>query len=178
MSDPNEPTEPSEATGPTGPTDASAASDQGAGRDLPEVGSVGEEAAKLFGALTDWARDSGAGDPDAGSGAGAGLAQGLGALADQAAATFADLNAHVATGAPECTYCPVCRTVHIVRGATPEVKAHLATAASSFLQAMAGVLASVAPPPAAHSQEFERIDLEDDGFDGDGFDDFDEGDDR
>jgi hypothetical protein len=78
------------------------------GPDEP-VGSVADEAAKLFGALSDWARDA---------------------------------NDHVATGAEECTYCPICRTVHAVRLASPEVRTHLAVAAANLMQAAAGILAA------------------------------------
>ena len=46
--------------------------------DGQDIGSVAEEAAKLFGALSGWAREHGSEE-------------------------------HIATGAPECTYCPVCR---------------------------------------------------------------------
>jgi hypothetical protein len=117
----------------------------------PEVGSVGEEAAKLLGALSEWARDHGS---DVG--------QGLGGLASHAATTLQDVNDHIATGSAECTYCPICRTVHVVRQSSPEVRAHLAQAASSLLKAAAGVLATV-PPPAASGRApgVERIDLDD-----------------
>lgn len=129
-------------------------------QDPHEVGSVGEEAAKLLGALGEWAKDSG-GD------VGAGLGATLGGLGGLAAGAMHDLNEHIATGAPECTYCPVCRTVHVIRETSPEVKAHLASAASSFLQAVAGVLATL-PPPGAGGQTtgtaggFEKIDLDGD----------------
>jgi len=123
----------------------------------PEVGSVGDEAAKLLGVLGEWARDSGGG---------AGLGQSLGGLAGHAADTLREVDQHVATGAPECAYCPLCRTVHVVRSASPEVRAHLATAASSLLQAVAGVLASLPQTGAgrdgAPGAEFERIDLDGD----------------
>jgi len=120
------------------------------GRD--HVGSVSEEALKLFGALSDWARDHG---PD--------LGQGLSGLADQAAASVHDVNEHLATGAPECTYCPICRAVHVVRQTSPEVRAHLAVAASSLLQAAAGLLATAVPDDArGRAGGVERIDLDDD----------------
>ena len=111
-----------------------------------DVGSVAEEAAKLLGALTGWAKD-----------------------------TAHDVNhaagEHLATGAPECTYCPICRTVHVVRQTSPEVRAHLASAAASLMQAAAGILATAVPDgagggragPAAGRGAVERIDLDDDG---------------
>ena len=122
--------------------------DDPGGRD--PVGSVSEEALKLFGALSDWARDHGSD-----------LGQGLSGLADQAAASVRDVDEHLATGAPECTYCPICRTVHAVRQTSPEVRAHLAVAASSLLQAAAGILAAAAPGDARARGGVERIDLDD-----------------
>jgi hypothetical protein len=97
------------------------------------VGSVGEEAAKLFGALADWAGDH-----------------------------AREVNEHLATGDAECLYCPICRTVHAVRQASPEVRAQLAGAASTFLQAAAGLLSAAGQtePP---SSRVEHIDLDDEG---------------
>jgi hypothetical protein len=129
-------------------------SEQGSGADGPdEIGSVAEEATKLLGAVADWARDHG-------SDLGAGVA----ALAEQAAASAHEINAHMATDDPECRYCPVCRTVHAVRSTSPEVRAQLATAASSFLQAAAAMLAGSGGH--AGGRPVERIDLDDD-LDGD-----------
>ncbi len=113
--------------------------------DHEQVGSVAEEAVKLFGALSGWAREHG---------------EGLSSFAD-------DLHGHVvggvaggmATGAPECTWCPVCRTVAAVRQTSPEVRAHLTTAASSLLLALSGMMAT--RPPASDGR-VERIDLDDD----------------
>lgn len=116
-----------------------------------DVGSVGEEAAKLLGALADWARDQGS---DVG--------QGLGGLASQAAATLHDVNEHIATGSAECTYCPICRTVHAVRQTSPEVRAHLTSAATSLLNAAAGFLATLPQPDQpGRSPGVEHIDLDD-----------------
>jgi hypothetical protein len=129
-------------------------SEQGSGADGPdEIGSVAEEATKLLGAVADWARDHG-------SDLGAGVA----ALAEQAAASAHEINAHIATDDPECRYCPVCRTVHAVRSTSPEVRAQLTTAASSFLQAAAAMLAGSGGH--AGGRPVERIDLDDD-LDGD-----------
>ena len=88
------------------------------------VGSVGEEAVKLFGALADWAGEH-----------------------------ASDVDDHLATGAAECLYCPVCRTVDAVRSASPELKAQLTTAASSLLQAAAGLLAAAGQPGQPEQQE-------------------------
>ena len=98
------------------------------------VGSVGEEAAKLLHALQDWAGSSGGEYADATASAAAG-----------AAATWQRLNEHVATGGPECRYCPVCQVIAAVRQTSPEVRAHLTSAASSLLQAAAGLLATQVP---------------------------------
>lgn len=109
------------------------------------IGGVGDEAVKLFGALADWARDHGA---DLGPQVGHGLS---------------GLAAHVDTGATECSWCPVCRTVHVIRQASPEVRDHLAVAAASLMQAAAGVLAAVSHgAESKRSNGVERIDLDGD----------------
>ena len=76
----------------------------GPGGPQEPVGSVGEEAAKLLGALSEWAKDQG--DDYAGTAA-------------DAAGTFAhavqDVSAHIATGGEDCRYCPVCQVIHVVR---------------------------------------------------------------
>ncbi|TIC88678.1 hypothetical protein E8D34_03110 [Nocardioides sp. GY 10113] len=130
--------------------------------DAEEVGSVAEEAAKLFGAFADLAREHGAG------GLGEGLGEGLGAMAGQAASFAREVNDHLATDAAECRYCPVCRAVHVVRETSPEVRAHLASAASSLLQAAAGLLDQAVSSagegsgdPHPRGPEVERIDLGD-----------------
>lgn len=116
------------------------------------VGSLGEEAAKLLGAVSEWAREQGTD-----------LGEGVAAMAGQAAAVARELDGHIATGDPECRYCPVCRSVHVVRHASPEVRAHLATAATSFMQAAVGMLAAATPAdPGRHdrSSSVEHIDLD------------------
>jgi len=121
------------------------------GQDPAGIGSVGEEAAKLLGAISEWARDQGS---EAG--------HGLGGLAGQAAASMQGMSEHIATGSAECTYCPICRTVHAIRETSPEVRTHLATAASSFLQAAAHLLATQVPNDSGRATNVERIDLDDD----------------
>ncbi|MEO5653004.1 MAG: hypothetical protein ABIN79_01335 [Marmoricola sp.] len=112
------------------------------------VGSVGEEAAKLFGALSDWAREQGG--EYAGSASGA-----AGAFAD----AVKDVKDHVATESEDCRYCPVCQVIHVVRQTSPEVRTHLAVAASSLIQAAAGVLATHAPDRQSNAP-VEKIDLD------------------
>lgn len=120
-----------------------------------EVGSVGEEAARLLGALAGWATEHG-GD----------LGAGVSGLADHAVGAARSVDEHLATGAAECTYCPVCRAVHAVREVSPEVREHLAVAASSLVQAAAGFLVSVSKgAPPEDRGPVERIDLDDDGQD-------------
>ncbi len=119
--------------------------------DAHDVGSLGEEAAKLLGALSGWARDA-AGD----------AGDGLSGFAEQAASTAHDLNEHLATGSAECTVCPVCRTVHAVRQLSPEVKAHLTTAMASLAQAAAAIMATPGPGSGtADRTGAEHIDLDD-----------------
>ena len=72
------------------------------------VGSVAEEAAKLLGALQGWASGD-AGDPAA-----------------RAAGLLHDVNEHIATGAAECRYCPLCQVIGAVRDTSPEVKQRMA----------------------------------------------------
>jgi hypothetical protein len=109
------------------------------------VGSVAEEAAKLFGALSGWAREHGGG---------------ASAMADQFAGNVSEeLHEHLATGSPECAWCPVCRTVAAIRQTSPEVRAHLAGAASSLMLAVSAMMAT---HPPARDGTVERIDLDDD----------------
>lgn len=135
-----------------------------------QVGSVGDEAAKLIGALADWAREHGG---DLGHGVADAAASAASGAAAGAAGAAAAVDEHLATGAPECTYCPICRGVHLLRECAPEVRDHLASAAASLMQAAAGFLAAASAPPRTErtpapqrSDGVERIDL-DDGDHGD-----------
>jgi hypothetical protein len=116
--------------------------------DAPEVGSLAEEAAKLVGALSGWARDH-AGE----------ASDGLSGMAAQAASAVHGVGEHLATGSAECTVCPVCRTVHAVRQLSPEVKVHLSAAAASLAQAAAAILAT--PHRTPDRGDVEHIDLDD-----------------
>lgn len=86
----------------------------------------------------------------------------LGAFAAHAAEVAGQMNHslddHLATGAAECTYCPICRAVHIAREASPDVGVHLASAAASLMQAAASVLSAVASSGPGHGAEPSRTD--------------------
>jgi hypothetical protein len=112
---------------------------------------VGEEAAKLFTALSGWAKDQGA----QGAGSAAGAASAFGDI-------LKDVNEHIATGGEDCKYCPLCQVISAVRTTSPEVKAHLAVAASSLMHAAAGVLATQVPQDGKASP-VEKINLDDEG---------------
>jgi hypothetical protein len=116
------------------------------------VGSVGDEAAKLFAALSDLARERGS---DLGGSAAA--------AAGHVSEAIRDADAHVGHG-KDCRYCPVCQVIRVVRETSPEVKGHLAVAASSLVQAAAGVLATHVPE--SDGSSVEHIDLDDDSDDG------------
>jgi hypothetical protein len=114
----------------------------------PDVGTLGEEAAKLLGALSGWARDQ-AGE----------AGEGLSGLAAHAAGAARGIDEHLATGSAECTVCPVCRTVHAVRQLSPEVRAHLTTAVTSLAQAAAALLDTT--DQRRPSPDVEHIDVDD-----------------
>lgn len=76
------------------------------------LGSAAEEAGRLFAAVEDWARSH------------------TGGLLDGA------LGENLATGAPECTVCPLCQAVHALRKVQPETVEHLLDAAASVLAAL------------------------------------------
>lgn len=79
------------------------------------MGSAAEEAAKLFTALEDWAR------------------QKAGHLLDEE---------HVATGSPECQVCPVCQGIGVLRHVRPEAVEHLLDAVASFVAALKTAVAT------------------------------------
>jgi hypothetical protein len=134
------------AHGPGGPRGAG-----GPGGEDLSVGTLGEEATKLLQALQGWAKEGGAQY----AGAGASAAEGLSSAWEQ-------VNEHLATGGDDCRYCPVCQVISAVRRTPPDVREHLVTAATSLMQAAAGLLATDVPAPGRrHGQDpVERIDLD------------------
>lgn len=87
---------------------------------MSNVGSAAEEAAKLFAAMEDWAR------------------QKAGHLLDEE---------HVATGAPECQFCPVCQGIGVLRHVRPEAVEHFLDAAASFVAALKTAVATPEASP-------------------------------
>jgi hypothetical protein len=127
-------------------------SEHGEGTGFDEVGSIGEEAAKLLSALQDWAKDAGSEQASAAAQAANGAAEAVGGLGD-----------HIGHG-PDCRYCPICQVINVVRDTSPEVKKHLAVAAQSLLQAVQGMLATQAQDPSRPrrtAEPVQRIDLDD-----------------
>jgi hypothetical protein len=124
---------------------------QDPGRD--PVGTIAEETTKLLQALQDWARESGSD-----------YAETTASAAANAASTVHRINEHIATGGEDCRYCPLCQVISAVRSTSPEVRRHLASAATSLMHAASGVLATTVPDPGARTREtpVEKIDLSDD----------------
>lgn len=119
----------------------------------PPVGSIAEEAVNLLQALQGWGETNGAEYGAATASAAAGAARRL-----------KDVNEHVATGGADCTYCPLCQLIGAVRGTSPEVKQHLNSAATSLMQAVAGLLATPVPdqPTGRPGVHVEKIEVSDD----------------
>lgn len=105
---------------------------------MTEPSPLAEEATRLLAAVQDWL----AGAPQPG-------------------------HAHIATGAPECAWCPICRAVSLLRGDHPEVTAKLLEAGTTFLATVRAVLEAGAAPPEAdpparpRPTRLHRIDLDD-----------------
>lgn len=118
------------------------------------IGSVAEEAQKLLGVLQDWAGDSGSE-----------YAAAAAAAASSAASSLNSVNEHVAVGGSDCRYCPLCRVISAMRETRPEVKQHLASAATSLMHALAGAMATDVPDPSGRRRDassVEKIDLSND----------------
>jgi hypothetical protein len=98
-------------------------------------GTIGDEAAKLLDAVQDWARRN---------------------LGDAA-------TSHIATGAPECTWCPICQFIAVLRGDRPELTDKITEAGLAVAAALRAVL-DTAPgrPPGQPSTHVQHIDLDSD----------------
>ncbi len=133
--------------------------------DPSEVGSVGEEAARLLDAFTAALGRQPASSDSAGEGPspdpGPAPWDGLVDLAHQAVDALHGVGDQVANGAPECRWCPWCRTIHAVRQTSPEVRTHLMGAARSMLAAATVLLDQVGRDEAGRATPgVERIHLD------------------
>lgn len=97
------------------------------------VGSAAEEAARLFAAAEDWVRTRAGGHLEG-----------------------------LATGAPECTMCPICQGISAVRGVRPETVEHLLDAAASFVAALRTTVHAPAEQQPAHRPDVQHIDVRED----------------
>lgn len=87
-----------------------------------DLGSAAEEAARLFSAVEDWARER--------------------------RGVFFDAE-HLANGSASCAVCPVCQAVAALRQVRPETVEHLLDAAASMVAALRSTLtpdSNPAPP--------------------------------
>lgn len=98
----------------------------------PPVGSAAEEAARLFAAAEEWVRTRSGVHLDG-----------------------------VATGAPECSVCPVCQAISALRQVKPETVEHLLDAAASFVAALRTAVGGPTSPPAGSSRppDVQHIDI-------------------
>ena len=99
----------------------------------PPVGSAAEEAARLLAAAEEWVRNHTGGHLDG-----------------------------LATGAPECTVCPLCQGIAAVRGVRPETVEHLLDAAASFVAALKTTVTGTAGPGPARRPDVQHIDVRED----------------
>jgi len=97
-----------------------------------DIGPLSEEASRLVEALSEWAR---------------------GRVGPSAAA---------AGTSAECSLCPFCQMLSLLRHAKPETFAHLLDASAALTAALRSVVD--APPANGSSGGMERINLDDDGF--------------
>jgi hypothetical protein len=108
-----------------------------------DPGPLGEEAAKLFAAAQDWFHRT-LGDP---------------------------ATARIATGAPECAWCPLCQLVSVLRGDRPEITERLAetqAAVAGLLRALADAAGTTGAHGGQRSNgsRVQKIDLGADDWDG------------
>jgi hypothetical protein len=95
------------------------------GQPEPPAGTFAEESARLLGAFREWAAK--------------------GQQAMNGAAGQADPSSERQHGS-DCTYCPICQGVALLRGARPEVAEHLTEALSSLAAAVVALLPKDSAP--------------------------------
>jgi hypothetical protein len=90
---------------------------------------------------------------------GGGTAAGSGDVWSEATSEAEHWGDHIATGAPECRYCPVCRTIAASRTAGPDVVNHVMSAGESLFAAFRDAVTGferTRPPGAAGSARSAR----------------------
>jgi hypothetical protein len=92
-------------------------------------GTIGDEAAKLLDAVQDWVRRN--------------LGEG----------------SHIATGAPECTWCPLCQLIMVLRGDRPEISEKIADATASVVAALRTLLDAATSHTEPKAPRVQHIDL-------------------
>lgn len=97
------------------------------------VGSAAEEAARLFAAAQEWLRTRSGGHLEG-----------------------------LATGAPECTVCPLCQGIAAVRGVRPETVEHLLDAAASFVAALQTTVSAPGEHEPTRRPDVQHIDVRED----------------
>ncbi len=100
----------------------------------PPHGTLGDEAVKLLDAVQDWARRN-FGDP---------------------------ATAHIATGAPECAWCPICQFISLLRGDRPEISDKIAETGASMVAALRALVDAAAQSPGQGGHRVQHIDLDPD----------------
>jgi hypothetical protein len=87
------------------------------------------------------------------------------ALGDWAASRTAFASEHLATGSAECSLCPICQAIRVVRQARPEVIQHLGDAVASVVAAVRLAMEAMEAkeghraPGSARPSRFEHIDI-------------------
>ncbi|MEU5881686.1 hypothetical protein [Spirillospora sp. NPDC047279] len=107
-----------------------------------QPGDALDEAAKLFGSL--WRRIGGTGGGNPGQRGAMGEPDDVWsrATADDVWSRAAAGDPHIATGAPECRNCPICRAIALARETGPDVTTHVRQAGQSLMAAAFDVLAA------------------------------------
>jgi len=115
-----------------------------------QPGDVLDEAAKLFDALRRKIGEVGegalgafgGGGESAGGGDSGGGGRGAGSKDDDVWSRATAEDPHIATGAPECRNCPICRAIALARESGPGVRTHVSQAGQSLFAAALDVVSA------------------------------------
>jgi len=121
-------------------------------RPRDDVGPVGEEVAKLLGALAGWAREHIVANDT--------LAQGIDGWIDSQDVGGSWSRCAAEPAGTPCAMCPLCRASVWLRQLNPEAREHFGAAASSLVKAAAILLAA----PTQRDGVVERIVLDDEAW--------------